>query len=254
MTNEIPDNWYERFFSGINCEFWEKAVIPEWTKLETEFLLQEMDLKKGDTVLDIPCGYGRHAIELSKKGFPVTGVDISTTFIEKLIKNASAQALPVHCIREDILKVALKEKFAGAICLGNSFGYFNEDKMRIFTGKVSQCLLPGAKWIINTAMLAESILPNLSALAKRKTYTAKDITMQVENNYRPDDRCMISYLTYNKGVLEERHSFKHYVFSLNEIIRLLRSNKLEVTDIFNSISRDSYRQGDPQAYIIATRL
>lgn len=37
MTNDVPDNWYETFFSGINCEIWEKAVTPEWTNAEVEF-------------------------------------------------------------------------------------------------------------------------------------------------------------------------------------------------------------------------
>src|SRR5436190_23444884 len=119
MINEIPDNWYEEFFTGINCEFWEKAVLPEWTEHETKFLLNEMNLDAGDHVLDMPCGYGRHSIAFSKKGFPVTAVDISTTFIEKLIRDASAERLPVVGIREDILSVSLEKKFAGAICLGN---------------------------------------------------------------------------------------------------------------------------------------
>ena len=80
MVNEISDNWYEDFFQGINCEIWENAIPPELTKLEVDFLVNELNLQQGQHILDMPCGFGRHAIELSKRGFTVTGIDISETF------------------------------------------------------------------------------------------------------------------------------------------------------------------------------
>ena len=39
MDKNIPDNWYESFFSGINCEMWEKAATKEWTDAEVAFLM-----------------------------------------------------------------------------------------------------------------------------------------------------------------------------------------------------------------------
>ncbi len=81
MTSKINDNWYENFFQGLNCELWEKAVSPEWTKQEVDFLLSELNLKQGQYLLDIPCGFGRHSIEFAKRGYQVTGIDISQTFI-----------------------------------------------------------------------------------------------------------------------------------------------------------------------------
>ena len=84
MTTSVADNWYEDFFQGINCELWEKAVSANWTNQEVDFLVAELDLKTRQSLLDIPCGFGRHSIELAKRGFNVTGVDISQTFIRGL--------------------------------------------------------------------------------------------------------------------------------------------------------------------------
>ena len=82
MNNNIKDNWYEDFFQGINCEIWEKAMPTDWTKQEVDFIINELNLQEGQKILDIPCGFGRHSIELSKRGFKVTGIDISPTFIK----------------------------------------------------------------------------------------------------------------------------------------------------------------------------
>ncbi len=103
MLNEISDNWYEDFFQGINCELWEKAIPPDVTKQEVDFLLSELNLQKGQQILDIPCGFGRPAIELSKKGFNVTGIDISKTFIKGLTEKIISEKLNIKAIQANIV-------------------------------------------------------------------------------------------------------------------------------------------------------
>src|SRR5436853_7596270 len=91
MTTNVNDNWYEDFFQGMNCEVWEKAVSHEWTLQEVNFAVRELKLQPGQHILDIPCGFGRHTIELAKRGFNVTGADISETFLAGLTKKIQAE-------------------------------------------------------------------------------------------------------------------------------------------------------------------
>ncbi len=253
MTPEIRDNWYEDFFQGINCELWEKAMPTEMTKQEVDFLLNELDLQKGQHILDIPCGFGRHAIEFSERGFNVTGIDISETFIKGLTEKIAAQKLNIKAIQADILDVQLNEKFSGAVCLGNSFGYFNINKMKVFVEKVSSSLDIGAKFIINSGMIAESILPNLLNYAKNKSYTVGNIRMEVTNFYQVEDSYMISHLLFTKEGKTEEHAFKHYVFTLGEIKRLLKFYGLTTMATYSSTSREAYKLGDQQVYIVAKK-
>jgi cyclopropane fatty-acyl-phospholipid synthase-like methyltransferase len=132
MTNKISDTWYETFFQGINCELWEKAISDDWTKQEVDFLEVELNLQQGQHLLDIPCGFGRHSIEFAKRGFNVTGIDISQTFITGLTEKINSNNLNIKAVRADILTMNLSQNFSGAICMGNSFGYFNFDKMKVF--------------------------------------------------------------------------------------------------------------------------
>ena len=144
MTNKINDNWYEDFFKGINCELWEKAVSADWTKLEVDFLQKELGTEKGSHILDIPCGFGRHSIEFAKRGFQVTGVDISETFVKNLNEKVKNENLNITVLKADVLDVSFTEKFNGAVCLGNSFGYFDFEKMKVFVERVSVSLNRGA--------------------------------------------------------------------------------------------------------------
>src|SRR5436853_6223755 len=111
MKTIIDDNWYEDFFQGLNCELWEKAVSPQLTKEEVDFLVSELNVQQGQHLLDIPCGFGRHSIEFAKRGFNVTGVDISQTFIQGLTEKINAYKLNIKTIQADILTIQLNEIF-----------------------------------------------------------------------------------------------------------------------------------------------
>ena len=89
--------------------------------------------------------------------------------------------------------------------------------------KVAGSLETGAKFIINSGMIAESILSNISNYRKNNSYTVGNIIMEVTNIYNVEDSYMISNLLYTKDGKTEEHSFKHYVFTLGEVKRLLKS-------------------------------
>jgi cyclopropane fatty-acyl-phospholipid synthase-like methyltransferase len=250
---DVKDNWYEDFFQGINCELWEKAMPVDWTSQEVDFVINELGVQPGQKILDIPCGFGRHSIELTKQGFDVTGVDISSTFLKSLNEKITAENLSIQTIEANILDMQLDEKFSGAICLGNSFGYFDFDKMNVFIKKVSASLITGARFIINSGMIAESILPNFSTYAKNKTYTVENITMDVTNTYYPEDGYMTSELLYTKEGTTETHAYKHYVFTLGEIKRLLKQHSITLIATYSDVTKTTYNIGDQQVYIVGRK-
>jgi hypothetical protein len=122
--------------------------------------------------------------------------------------------------------------------------------MEIFVDKISTSLETAAKFIINSGMIAESILPNF---AGNKSFTMQDIRMDITNTYITDDSFMVSDIHYTKGNKTEKHTFKHYVFTLSEVKRLLKKHDLEVIATYNSPGKTEYRLGDPQIYIVAEK-
>lgn len=250
MNDSVPDNWYESFFSGINCSLWEQVATPEWTEDEVNFLTDVLNVKPGAGLLDIPCGVGRHSVAFAKRGFRLTSVDISDEYVAKLGAKVKNEKLAIQIIHGNILSVNIPGRFDGAYCMGNSFGYFDIDGMRIFVKKVADNLKPGARFVINSGMVAESILPHPPKL---ENFSFGDTTMEIDNIYVAEEGYMISHILYNKKTKPEKHSFKHYIFTLSEIMRFLASANLKTIAVYNSTKKLPYQLGDQQLFLVAEK-
>ena len=77
--------------------------------------------------------------------------------------------------------------------------------------------------------------------------------MEVTNTYNANGSYMISNLMYTKEGKTEEHSFKHYVFTVGEVIRLLKLFGLSTIATYGSTLKEQYKLGDKQVYIVAEK-
>src|SRR5580693_9318148 len=95
----MQSNWQAEFFRGVALEFWRRAMSPEHTRAEADFLEKVLAAAPSAQLLDVPCGNGRHAVELAGRGYRLTGVDSSEEFIAEA---RHASALPIRWILGDM--------------------------------------------------------------------------------------------------------------------------------------------------------
>ncbi len=82
-----------------------------------DFLLEELELPAGASILDVGCGTGRHAVELARRGYAVTGLDLSAAMLAKAAEAASAAGVEVEWIHSDATRFSLPSNYDGAVCL-----------------------------------------------------------------------------------------------------------------------------------------
>src|SRR6056297_1204078 len=79
--------WYESLFENYANKYEQESFV-QGTKGECDFLEPELSYNKSLMIIDVGCGTGRHAIELARRGYQVTGIDLSESMIKKAkIKN-----------------------------------------------------------------------------------------------------------------------------------------------------------------------
>ena len=102
-------------------------------------------------VLDICCGFGRISSELSRRGFSVTGVDITESYLRTAMEDAAYENLDIEYVLEDARKFVRPDFFDLAVNLYISFGYFEDPADdRKLVKNVYDSLKPGGVFIMET--------------------------------------------------------------------------------------------------------
>lgn len=125
---ESAQRW--RDFFDAHAPFYEQNVFTKATAAEVTFLEEVLDLKPGARILDLGCGTGRHSIELAKRGYAPTGVDISPGMLEVARKNAAEAGVEIDFIEVDAAEFRTDLPFDHVICLcegGFNLADFDED-------------------------------------------------------------------------------------------------------------------------------
>jgi cyclopropane fatty-acyl-phospholipid synthase-like methyltransferase len=107
---------WQEFFDGHAPNYLQNCFT-ENTVAEVDFLIDALGLSAGAAVLDVGCGTGRHAIELARRGYRVTGVDISAAMLEQAKKDAQAAGVEVQWRHDDATSFVLSDQFGAVICL-----------------------------------------------------------------------------------------------------------------------------------------
>ena len=253
MANASPE-WWKDFFSGLVVDFWKVALPPEVTSLETDFLIERLELAPGHRVLDAPCGHGRLSIELARRGCEITGVDISPEFLAEAQTAAEAAgrdvARRVSWRESDMRDLPWQDRFHAAFCMGGSFGYFGDEGDAAYLAAVARALAPGGRFALDGSRVAETILPNF---VERREMEKDGLRFESENRYDPERGRTENRYTITRGSRREVRTASHRLYTVAQLLGMLRAGGLEPRSLHGSLDGTPFRMGSPQLFVVAQK-
>ena len=246
----MPENWWENFFHGVALDFWRAAIPAELTLTEAAFLAKQLQQTNSAKVLDVPCGNGRLSIELARKGFALTGVDIAKEFMDEA-KSSSLQAgVTVDWRNQDMRDLPWSSEFDGAFCFGNSFGYLDDEANADFLRAVSVTLKPGGRFILDAPAIAECMLPNFQP---SRSMEIAGIKVDIEHSYDHEQGRMFNDFTFTRdGVVDKRPSSQR-ACTYRELIELLRAARLEPVAAYGSLTEEPFKLGSHRLLLVSRK-
>jgi SAM-dependent methyltransferase len=217
--------WFESFFGKDYFEMSE-SIPSDRTAAEVDGAIALLELTAGARLLDVACGHGRHAIELSKRGYDVTGYDLSPVFLDRACADAEALGATVRWVHGDMRDLPFDREFDAAINIFTAFGYFEnpEDDLKAVR-RIQAALRPGGCFLLET--LHRDALParfqprgferttsGSIVLHERRWDLARDVIDETVTLIRPDETRTVYTISVRMR-------------SLDELIRLMRRAGLE---------------------------
>jgi SAM-dependent methyltransferase len=246
--------WYDDVFAE-HFSFLSPPTWDETAQRDAQFIHDQLGLREGANVLDVGCGDGRHAIELAKLGLHVTGLDNSLAMLLAAAAHKEAAGIDdkhVTFMHGDMRRLPRDREFEAVICVGTTFGYFEEEQNRQCLQEMFDRLAVGGRLLLhvfNRDFVAPH-LPSRSWWQGRRCMVIDEAEMNFFANRLRVHRTII---------FDDGRQFEHFMFmrayTVQDIGKAISQLGLRVVEV--SGSRDTrarfYGSASPDIWIVAER-
>ncbi len=223
--------WYKKIWT---LDIQDMAWVEE-TKTQVDFICQVLQLQGDEQVLDLACGFGRHALELARRGCRVVGVDITSEYIDEARAQADESGLEAEFICADLRELRFREAFDVVLNLADgAIGYLenDEENLKIFDA-IAAALVPGGKHLMDVCngAYAAKHFPKRHWMAGARSLSLADFEWDAE-------RSLMYYggLEFRYGEVltkpEEIHSNPTRLYNLAELDEIFQRRGMVVRQAY----------------------
>lgn len=219
-------------------------LTEERTRGEIDFFMQEARTWPPATILDIGCGFGRHSIELAKRGFEVVGFDPSAAMIADANRRLALQTeetqARVSFVRADAAQflngAEASRRFNAAVCLMTTLGQVGskgantEDVL-----KLAAALLPQTAPFFIEIPQRE---PTVAALKPHDRFGSETNYTDISRQFEPATNCVTEHFELVSPESKKRFLLRYHLYSPEEIEALIEAAGFSIYAIYDGYSQD----------------
>jgi SAM-dependent methyltransferase len=246
VSQDSLSAWYADFFTELPNALWRAAVPPEMTVAEVDFITR---MSRGARVLDVPCGSGRHTLELARRGCQVTGLDVSAEAVGHARDAAAAEGLRVDLRLGDMRTLPTDIRVDTAVCMGNAFGYLDHAGTQKFLADLAGLVVPGGTLVLDYGFVAEAMLPHLEI--EEPPMTIGGVEAVSVNEYDTANSRWITRFTFRRGDEEHHGTSVQHVYTSAEVTRLVTEAGFTRIALYGDTDETPFHFGSPRLLLVA---
>lgn len=234
----MPD-WFETMEESL----W---LLPdEEGETEARFIKKALRLRKGQKVLDAPCGAGRIAFHLARGGCVVTGVDLRPWFVNRARRKFRTGGLDGRFMVMDLRNLDFEGEFDAVFNWGGSFGYFSDEENLDLIRRYACALQPGSRLLIDQVH-REYILQHFIQERHRGEVI-------VRNYWDKDTQRIISRRIVN-GRNDPKNMSSMRLYTFRETKKMFEKVGLRVESFYGSFKGEEFHRSSPHLIAIGRKM
>lgn len=220
------------------------------TDQEVRFITQALNLASGESILDLYCGYGRHAIELAKQGYNVTGIDATQDFLDIAVQKAQKANVRINFTKKDMRELDYAGNFSAVINMFAAFGYFSDEENANIIKLVAKALKPNGLFLIDLLNRDWMVRNNLNRYWRHPNgECVLSYKVELKNGIATMKRQLINQVTGTKT----QYEFVLRAYSLPEMANIFSNSGLTIMETYGGFDGRSYSSETPRMIILAKK-
>lgn len=246
----VDARWSEQFFNGPWIDLHLSMRGRSDIQRETDAIVALLKPGEAATIADVPCGPGDHCIELARRGFDVTGIDLSEELLEHARSRAHDARVDASFVAGDMRTYRSERAFDAVICLWGSYGYFDEAGDRAQLETLRQLLRPGGQLLLDMLPL-EGIL--LSFEPHDSLRIGSMIVVQ-DRSYDMQSQRIDGTWTFHRSDERVERKTSMRLYTVREIISMLAEGGFTDVTLFDPETLGEFELGAIRTWVMARRV
>ncbi len=228
----IHESYYTKRFQAF-AEFYKDSESPK----QVEFIEKAVPLKSHHKILDLACGYGRHSILLAKKGYSVTGYDLSADYIDQARQAAEKANANVTFECMDMRSLHVSERFDAVISFSTSLAFYEDEVNKDIFHRIYRALSSDGAFLFDQA----NIFWVISLDKHSEKQKLPDGRIHRYKYSFDAERCILSrrsILEDEEGCCESGWDIRYY--TLPELCSILKNTGFNVLRVYGNYDSSPY--------------
>jgi len=242
--------WWKDFFDADYLRVYQTDDM-RTAQREADFVRKTLKLRRGQRLLDVCCGYGRHALPLARTGLSVTGFDRSRFFLNKARREAKKAGVNLTLVEGDVRAMSFDPVFDAAINMFTAIGYFDSDEENYqIVARAAVSIRAGGQFLLDTINRDAIVLH----LQKRMWQEMKGgVSLETPTPDWERSRLNVTRMLIFTNGRRRKSKFSLRIYTLAEVVGMFERAGLEVTKTFGSFDGSKYTLDSPRIIVVGRK-
>lgn len=234
--------WFEEWFGKDYLEVYSHRDQAEACR-QIDLMERVLNPPRGARIEDLCCGGGRHSIELARRGYRVSGIDLSKDLLEQATADTEEAGLDAEFVRADMRSVIAPNAFDVVVNFFTSFGYFDSDEenLRVLIA-IRESLRADGAWMMDYLNRDRVI----STLVPFDSQRIGNVELRQERHVDPVRGRVNKTLTITRDDAAKVYHESVRMYTFAELVTMTQAAGLRITHVFGSDDGSPFTPESPR--------